>query len=147
MADSLSNAAGKLRESAARLNRLTDEAGVMVKRVEEFLGEECSVGIRAFVNIRQGSESGEESQWLEYRRVGSRFRIAVVWGCNDDPGPENEIVKPWSDCSREDKLATIKKLPDLISEVAKKLDRNIAEAETTMKSVSNALGTFAGKGD
>ncbi|MDM4014982.1 hypothetical protein [Roseiconus lacunae] len=80
---------------------------------------------------------GDGAQYLEYRRVGNRFRIAVVWGWENDP--ENETVKPWSDCSRDDKLETLKKLPDLLVALTENVDTRITEAEATMESISAVL--------
>ena len=145
MADSLSDSVGKLRQSSARLNRLTDEAGATVKEVEDFLNDECSIGIPAHICVQSSPEPYEDSQYLEYRRFAGRFRIAVVW-C-PSAAPERETVKPWSDCARDEKLQTIGMLPDLLSEIAKNIDERIVEAEETMNSVSQVLQNLSGKGE
>ncbi len=146
MADSLAEAVDKLRHSSARLNQLTDEASTIVKKVEDFLNEECSAGIFASVAISAPSldEPDVASPYLEYRRFGQRYRIAVVSKSLFDD-PESESVKSWSECPRDEKLRAIKKLPELIMEVAKKLDEKIVDAEKTMAAVSQVLRTLPRK--
>ncbi len=145
MSDALSSAVSKLRASSARLNQLTDEAAATVKEVEEFLGQECSIGISTSLQVQKAAEPGDDDVYLEYRRIGSRFRIAYV-RCPYD-GTQTEHVKPWSDCSRNVKLQIIKKLPDLLAAIAKKVDDRIEEAEKTMESVSQVLQSLTGKED
>lgn len=145
MSDALSSAVSKLRTSSARLNQLTDDAAATVKEVEDFLGRECSIGIPSYLQIQKAAEPGDDDVFLAYCRIGSSFRIAHV-RCPYD-GSENEYVKPWSDCSRDVKLETIKKLPDLLTAIAKNVDDRIEEAEKTMRSVSQVLQSLTGKED
>ena len=146
MAASLAEAVDKLRHSSARLNQLTDEASTIVKKVEDFLNEECSAGIFASVAILAPSLDKPDvaSPYLEYRRFGQRYRIAVVSKSLFDD-PESESVKSWSECPRDEKLRAIKKLPELIMEVAKELDEKIIDAEKTMATVSQVLRTLPRK--
>ena len=141
----LVEAVDKLRRSSARLNQLTDEANTTVKEVEDFLNKECSAGIFASVAISAPSldEPDVAGSYLEYRRFGQRYRIAVVSKSLFDP--ESESVKSWSECPRDEKLRAIKKLPELIMEVAQNLDEKIVDAEKTMASVSQVLRTLPRK--
>lgn len=66
--------------------------------------------------------------------------------CPND-GTEAEHVRPWSDCGRDLKLKIIKKLPELLAEIAKNVDDRIVEAEKTMESVSQVLHSLIGKED
>ena len=145
MSDALSSAVSKLRASSARLNQLTDDAAATVKEVEEFLSQECSIGIPTYLCIHQATEEYEASRHLAYRRIGSTFRIALAWWRDGDP--EDEFVKPWSDCSRDEKLESIKKLPDLLTEIARNVDHRIVASEKAVESVSQALQSLTGKED
>lgn len=145
MSDALSSAVSKLRTSSARLNQLTDDAAATVKQVEEFLGQECSIGIPAYVHIRQATKPGETDEYFEYRQMESGFRFVYVTAPFNSP--DDEHVKLWSNCSRKVKLEAIKKLPDLLAEIAKKVDDRIEQAEKTMESVSQALHSLTGKED
>ena len=138
MGKSLSVSALSLRTSAARLNALADEAAVLVRELERFLGEECSLGVYASVKVAALDPDGEYSRLIQYRRHASRFRIVVTEGsCEED-----EDSKPWSDCSRDVKLQSFERLPELVSEITKQLDAKIRKAEATVESVAEILAPY-----
>jgi len=145
MDDSISKSLSKLRLSSKRLNKLTDQANQTVKEVEKFL-EDCSLGVYATVPIKSWEVGcGEEFfTCLEYCRVGSRYRIAITSGL-DNSDPSEHHVKPWSDASRDEKLESIKKLPDLIAEIGKLVDEKIVSAEIGLGEVSEALNELSGR--
>lgn len=144
MTESLSTSISKLRKSTARLNQITDQASDTVRELEEFLNRECSVGIHAFVKVKD-VDNGDFtfSQWLEYRRVGQKYRIAVVWGSDIDP--EEESVKAWSDCSRDEKLEAVAKLPDLIEVIAEKVNEKVESAQAAAGTAQAVLKALTGK--
>jgi hypothetical protein len=123
-----------LRSLTPRLNAATDLANKTVRDAEEFLNEECSAGIPACVQFRS-SENGP-GYFLEYKRIGQRFRIAVVQAT--DEGRELS-VRPWSDCTRDEKLESFKKLPELLARIAKDVETMVNEAESTAKAVAASL--------
>ncbi|MEW6330816.1 MAG: hypothetical protein AB1560_05075 [Pseudomonadota bacterium] len=140
MSNDLSSSLEALRSTASRLNTLTNQANESVRLVEQFLSQECSIGIYAFVLVREISP--DLSLYLEYRKVGTRFRIAVVEG---DPIGEQERITPWSDCNRDTKLETITKLPELINTITQKLNEEIEKAEKATNSVIKSLKMLTGK--
>lgn len=115
MADELSDAVERLRTSAERLNRISDQAAELVRDVERFL-EESRVGVSASVHISYGASDPDavEAEWedrLEYRRLDSgKFRIAVSRTYENAP-PEEEEVRAWSECTRDQKLESLELLP------------------------------------
>lgn len=143
MNDELSASIEKLRETSTRLNQLTDEANYTVQALERFLSDECSIGVFASVIVKSGGSGSEYagSQYLEYRRVGSKYRIAVVWGDES----QDEAVKPWSDCSRDVKLESVQMLPELLLALSRNVDQQVEAAEKATESVSQVLKTFKGK--
>lgn len=132
---SLPKAIERLRDSSTLLNRVTDEAANLIKQVEHFLNHECSLGIPASVEI---DSRGTWCEWLEYRRVGPYFRIAVVMG-DVEEGPENFSIKPWSECSRKVKLDSIDKIPELINKISENVDEKLAKSQNTIASLSKLL--------
>src|SRR5262245_14975669 len=100
-----------LRKLTPRINAVTDLAAETVREVESFLSDECSAGIPARVLAEDYDPSSEAGLFLEYRRVGSRFRIAVVELAEDG---SDEFEKPWTDCARTLKLKTFRLLPTLL---------------------------------
>jgi len=143
MSDALQRAVMKMRSSTKCLNEITDKISHIVKQVEEFLNVTCSAGVYASVNVTTTTlpeEGPEEYQDLVYCRVGSHFRIAVAdWW---EVEPENRSIKAWAECSRDVKLETAKKLPDLILEIAKQIDGRIEEAQHTSAMVSRIMSAL-----
>lgn len=146
MNDAFASAVAKLRSSSQSLNQLTDQIAESIRNVEEFLNETCSAGVNAAVTV--SSYSNDEGCFTEYMslaytRVGSRFRIAVVEGMDFDP--ETATVTAWAECTRAVKLETAAKLPDLIQEIAKKIDERVDEATKTYEATSAVVRSLRGK--
>ena len=134
--------AEELFAASARLNLLCDEAADKVKAIEVFLSTKCHLGIAAYTLVSEGNTPLQSSLYLEYRRIGTQFRIAVVWA---RPDGEDEKVSPWSDCNRDDKLLTFKYIPSLLGAIAEKVHEKIDEAEEALKSADSALASFIDK--
>jgi len=134
MVDNLRKQLETIRNLSSQFNTLSNEINKTVEAVEQFLNVTCSVGIPAFVLVEQDDPI---STYLEYRRVGSKFRIAVV-----DAGPQfpNESVKPWADCARDVKTETFKKLPDLLAKISEELQTRIKEAQSTILAIKPIIG-------
>ena len=139
MSNDISASLKTLRSAASHLNKLTDQANDSVQLVEAFLSQQCRIGTHASVKV---SEDVLVDQYLEYRRIGSRYRIAVV-DYYEATGEEKET--PWSDCSREVKLETIKKLPDLLAELLNNLNKETVEAEKATEIVNDVMKLMTGK--
>ena len=126
------DALASLRTLTPRLNAVTDLANNTIRDVEKFLNDEVSAGVAAFVLVEHLDEDGTTWVSLEYRRVGGRFRIALVWY---DCG-EEKSEKAWADCGRRDKLVSFAKLPDLLTEIAKKVEAYLGATEATARTVA-----------
>jgi len=85
-----------------------------------------------------------ESIYLEYRRIGTKYRIAVVVVSEQEP--DQEYARAWSDCSRNLKIESIEKLPDLIDKIIKQVELEVASANEAMQTVNNVLSSLTGKG-
>lgn len=129
MSDSLMGAMAKLRESAHRLNELTDRASEVIKDTEDFLNAN-NIGLTETVPIEEGGDAS-----LGVRRYSSRFRICYLTGVG-----ATLAVRPWSDCTREEKLDSFARLPDLILKLASRLDFDVSRAEHTVAKVTDLLG-------
>jgi hypothetical protein len=133
-----------LRDSAQRLNEISDRAAATVQQLETFLNEECSVGIDVSVLVSKETEDlgqgfeAEELTYLEYHRVGGRYRIAVLVETRAPYGDDNTVT-PWVECKRDVKIETVKKLPELLSELVKAINTRIAEAEHAVDSAAQLL--------
>ncbi len=144
MSDALQRAVQKMRSSTKSLNTITDEIAETIQQVESFLNQTCSAGVYASVNVKTTSYAQAPEEYLElvYCRLGSRFRIAVSEWWEVDP--ESRDIKAWVECSRDIKLETAKKLPDLILEISKQIHKRIEEAKITSIAVSHVMSTLNG---
>jgi hypothetical protein len=135
----LRDAIEALRAVSPRLNSITDLANETVRDVERFLNEECSIGIPASLKIDEDVERGIVT-FLEYRRVGPRFRIAVVVIRED--GEEELFAKPWADCARDEKLKSFNFLPELLAAIAFLAHKQINPVESTTKAIAAAVAAL-----
>lgn len=122
---SLSSALRNLRESSKSLNSLTEDATQTVRDVEGFLRDECSIGIRTSIPI---GIKDNVRMFMAYRKFNSQWRITLQFGADDDD-PE---FRPWTDCSRDNKLWSIEHLPSLIKAIDGEVDSRIDAAEKTL---------------
>jgi hypothetical protein len=141
MSQELRAAVETLRSSTLRLNKVTDLANETVREIEKFLNEECSVGIHTCVRLGRAGE-GHAGTWLEYRRVGPRFRIALV---EADPNGEDVSVKAWADSPREEKLESFEHLPALLTKIAERVEQELTRTEITAKTVVDTLAALRKK--
>ncbi len=132
----------KLKQNADALNAITDAASSSVKKIEEFLSKECSIGFHSYVSVRQADEESPVSIYLEYRRIGTKYRIAVVEA--DALEPDREHARAWSDCSRSLKLESIEKLPDLIADITKQVESEIDSAIDAQRTIDSVLKSLTG---
>lgn len=144
MADDLSVAIERLRTSTERLNSVCDTAAQTVRDVEAFL-EDARVGVFAYISLGWGADTPEADspEWedrLEYRRVKTgKFRIAYVRRYHGLPPEEGVSVRPWSECTRDEKLDTFDKLPELLVELSNLVNERASKAEKTVAAVSSLL--------
>jgi hypothetical protein len=127
-----------LKGYSATMNKVTDEANETIRMVEQFLNEECSIGIPCGVLLKDLVEDDGtpyRADWLEYRRINGKFRIAIATYWPD--GDEGE--RAWSDCPREEKLESYKKLPDLLIELTKKVLATVTETRENTQMVSQVV--------
>jgi hypothetical protein len=138
-AKGLREAIESLRKLSPALNQITDTANITVREIEQFLNEECSIGICASVSVPSLNDEQIDS-YLEYRRVGPRFRIALV-ETNSADGRDFS-VKPWADCPRHEKLESIKHIGELLNAIAVKAQTQIADATTAVREVASTIATL-----
>lgn len=136
MDKTLSDALSRIRSESSRLNDVSDQLKETVKEIEQFLNE-ISLGIHAWAVVESADHPTDPSKFLEFRRIGSRFRFAVVTGA--EATPEHELVKPWNDCSRVEKVETIQKLPELIAHLGKQIQERNKSAEASLGTAQAVL--------
>lgn len=128
-----------LRELSPKLNALTDAANKTVREIEHFLNEDCSVGVTTVHNVELDDPASPAGLYLEYRRVGNKFRIAIV---ETDSGCNDTSVRPWADCTREEKLKTFKHLPELLAKIVDNVNEQIKETQEAITRVTASLAAL-----
>ena len=139
--DDLQKAVAKLRALSPRLNSAVDQAQRVVQQIENFLADECEVAVQAEVPVVY-NDKGVAVTLLRYGRVEGKFRIAIT---NTD-GDSHFISRAWTDCDRNEKLASFSALPKLLIQITKAVESQISSTTTTSNTVSqliSALGVGA----
>ncbi len=144
MSKDITESLARIGEQTARLNQLCDEGAATIRDLEDTL-EKMNVGVSASLTIHSYED---HSGWYEYehfvyRRIGGRFRIGYASG---DCSPESEIEKPWSDCSRQIKIDTLHRLPELVAKIAEEVETRAKEAEKAIASVKKLATSMKKKG-
>jgi hypothetical protein len=146
MSKKVRKAIDSLREISPHLNDATTAANQVVERVEQFLNEECSIGIPCWIladKVKGDEGPAEQHIWLGYDRVNGKFRIAVEHlvqhgGRQDNLGPQ-----PWASCPRDVKLTTLPKLPRLLEEIAEEAQKMAEKNDVAVAAVEEILGAMA----
>lgn len=150
MADDLSAAIERLRTSTQRLNSISDAAGRLVKEVEEFLenshvGVSCSVKL-GYIADPDDPESFEAVTRLAYgRTTAGRFRIGLLVIPREAQAGDVDL-KPWSECSRDEKIEMLGGLPELLIALADRANEKVDKAEQAMAAVSSLMKLQTQKG-
>jgi len=139
--DDLTLAVAKLRALSPKLNTAVDEAQRVVVQIENFLANECQVAIQADVPVIY-NDKGVAVTLLRYGRVDGKFRIALT----ATDGDARFVSRAWTECDRNEKLATFGALPRLVLAVTKAVETQINATAQTTKTVGaliSALGIEA----
>ena len=155
MAD-VSAAMEKLAKAAPKLNRATDAANAIFKAVEDYLGT-LSLGIESSVFVTADDVADDEGEnaegkavevevrsFLEYARVGGRFRLAIgavkvrSFG-TDELSRQILPTIAWDQATRLEKLVAVEKLPDLIEQLATEAERLAEAADSASSAVAKIL--------
>jgi hypothetical protein len=146
-----------LRETAPRLNQLTDDANQAIVGTEKFL-RDLSLGIPAstvfFTRDRSewyGKAERERThrtyKELAYQRQGDGFRLVVVNGETRDLGTKRETedvksVVPLAEASRHDKLNAVAIIPRLLANIVEEATRVQEAAQQAVGIVDRLFGAL-----
>jgi hypothetical protein len=96
----------RLREDAKHLNSLTDAANRVLSIIEKFLLR-TDVGVHSTVPI-------DKTRSLTFFRGNSSYRIGLV---------VDRQFKPWTECSREEKIVMAARAEDLVNALLDEVHR------------------------
>ena len=135
-------ALSQLRALSVQLNEATDAAAKTVSRVEQFLDEECSIGMWAYVEHSPDTKDDdcpdERRPLIGYDRVEGQFRIVAQMREPNEP----KDCRPWVNCNRETKLKTFSMLPGILHSVAQEgmaLCRQVDATNKVVEELTTAM--------
>jgi hypothetical protein len=142
-----------LRGIAAQLNTATAEASLVVQAVDHFLGDELCIGVsaatRPFDSQRAIGDDDRElvvTSHLAFGRVQGKDRIYVLKATLEKNEWKENFTKivaedrtPWSACSREVKLQSFAMLPELLGNLAVRVDEVANQTTRTIETVRELI--------
>ncbi len=138
-----------LEVSVPKLNQMTNDINVVVKRVEDYLNDQLRVGMSCRThfwteNIEPTEEHDSHHQlkkYLSYARFkGNYFRIAVEERIIVN-GKDSLLGKiGWSEVPREIKLAAFPYLPFMLTQLAAKIEGVMAASQEAEKILEKLEG-------
>jgi hypothetical protein len=141
MADDLSVAFERLRTSTQRLNAISDAAAQTVRDVEAYLNG-IQPGVEANVPIDDCYDDDERvgSLILGFRGYGQQgMRIVHIFLPKGAKSENDAEIHGWSEGSRDLKLRSFEKLPELLRQIAKGVEEQVAKAEKTVAEITACL--------
>jgi hypothetical protein len=115
-----------LSEIASELNTASDQLTRTVAILDEAL-KKLNVGLTVWVTFRRRGDDDQPAQYdfdqIGYCKVNGTWGLALqhVWGDETPPNPWERGEGPWlfNDASRELRLRSVDKIPEVIAELAK----------------------------
>src|SRR3954469_10572698 len=144
---------GALRGMAAQLNAATAEASAVIQAVDHFLAEELCIGVsaasRPFESQRALGDDDRElviTSHLAFGRVQGKDRIHVLKATLEKNEWKESFTKivaedrtPWSACSREVKLQSFAMLPELLGNLAARVEEVSTQTTRTIETVRELI--------
>lgn len=142
-----------LRSMATSLHAATAEAAAVVSAVEQFLGDELCIGVsgasRPFESQRAIGEDERErlvTSHLAFGRVAGRDRIYVLKATLEKAEWKEHFTQvvaeertPWNACPREVKLQSFALLPELLGNLAARVEEVASQTTRTVHAVRDLL--------
>jgi hypothetical protein len=156
MGQELQESADALRGVVSQLNAAAAEATAVVQAVDLFLGDELSIGVsaasRPFDTQRVTGDDDSElvvTSHLAYGRVQGRERVHVLKSTLAKSEWKDDFTKivaedriAWSACSREMKLQSFVKLPELLAALAVRVDEVATQTSKTVETVRSLIDSM-----
>jgi hypothetical protein len=142
MTHGLRDQIAQLRAITPQLHAITDEAALIVQKVEAFLGEECKLGLSAGLKFDQHDDGNtyEFYRRLDYTRIDNQFRLVVSEYEEYPSGDATQLSRSaWVNCTREMKLRTIEIIPDLLEVIGQTVQKTIKQTQAAALKVNELL--------
>jgi hypothetical protein len=130
---------GKIEEMSKKLNALSIEVNPLIKELDESL-RRMNVGVEVWLEPPLEKLSNAHIQ-LGYGRTDVTTCGIAVRSVDIDSG-EVKWTRPISACSRDTQIASVARFPQLFTEILKKLDAAIPQAEGARAEIPNLVELF-----
>lgn len=146
----LSQSFRRLADSAAQLNKASDELSRAVAPIEAVL-KKLNLGITKWYAFEDSGtdESGDYfSREIGYAKVGGKWCLALAERSGNENAPDQEDFTPWAfnDAPRQLRIRAVKEIPKLLEaliEEAEKVTRALETETTRAIGVAETLTTLA----
>ncbi len=150
ISDSDSNAISapfkKLIESAAKLNKVSDQLTSQIEEIDGAL-KRLNLGVSAWVTVEEEMDE-DDSSWsreeLGYTRIGNRWGVALKTssGFFGDPSQTDGNFYSFSDAPRELRIRAVRQIPRLIECLSVEAENMIATLAPKVEEVAELIHTL-----
>ena len=135
--DDLQQAVAKIRALSPKLNSAVEQAQRVVLQIEHFLANECQLAVQAEVPVTY-NDKGVAVTLMRFARVNGQFRI----GLTQTDGESRFVTRAWTECDRNEKLASFPALPRLLLAVTKAVETQISATSATTATVASLMSAL-----
>jgi hypothetical protein len=133
----------ELSEIASDLNSVSDELGECASEIDGAL-KKLNLGIEVWVSFHDWDENGHDyyKEQLGYGKVDGKWGISIrtVSGCYQWPDEDKIEMWHFNDAPRKTRLASIEKLPEVLSALSKQSAKMIEEIRGRLAEVKEVAG-------
>lgn len=144
--ESLHQSLERIRALSPKLNEATDQANEVVAAVVTFLNKDCSIGLPASAVVYKYEDQEDNAELLvvSYERWNGEYQIVVTLSnvCGATCEADIEVRKAWDQCPRDLKLKALRKLPELLHNIAERAEKLIVETTRTAEVIGDMLGAL-----
>jgi hypothetical protein len=138
--DTLSAPFKRLVDSAAKLNKVSDQLTIQIEQIDAAL-KNLNLGVTAWVMIAENED--EDGNWIEeelgYTRIGSRWGVALRTHSGTrgtDPNHPDETFSAFADAPRPLRIRAVPHIPKLIDQLSVEAEAMIAKLSPEVDEVS-----------
>jgi hypothetical protein len=138
----------RLAESAAKLNKVSDQLTIQIEQIDAAL-KRLNLGVTAWVTISENED--EDGNWSQeqigYVRIGSRWGIALRSrsAVRGDPGDPDETFSAFADAPRQLRIRAVEFIPKLLDQISAEAEAMVAKLSPKIDEISKltlAFNTF-----
>lgn len=135
----------RLAESAAKLNKVSDQLTIQIEQIDAAL-KRLNLGVTAWVTISEVED--EDGNWSQdqigYVRIGSRWGIALRsrFAVRGDPGDPDETFSAFADAPRQLRIRAVEFIPKLLDQISTEAEAMVAKLSPKVDEISELTLAF-----